>query len=236
FICLNFLVNAKDAIEGDGEIYISLSKVEDSINQRTYVKISIKDTGAGIPEEILPKIFDPFFTTKEKGSGLGLFLVNHHIKGLDGFIEVESKIGRGTTFHIYVPLVFERPIALIHQEVFITGKTIYLVEDEEEIRNLLKEVLTERGAQVYAFSEGKELLESLDKLERPDLILLDLNLPDVDGRDLIMKVKNKIPTVKVIYITGDIFILSEIPEDKVLLKPFKVEELMKKILSLFKNG
>ncbi|MFN4220588.1 MAG: PAS domain S-box protein, partial [bacterium] len=62
FICLNFLVNAKDAIEGDGEIYISLSKVEDSINQRTYVKIGIKDTGRGIPEEILPKIFDPFFT------------------------------------------------------------------------------------------------------------------------------------------------------------------------------
>lgn len=235
YIFLNFLTNARDAIDNEGEIYISINKTEDSTNQRSYIKLTIRDTGSGIPEEIIPRIFDPFFTTKEKGSGLGLFLVNHHIKGLDGFIEVESKVGVGTTFHLYVPIVLERPINLIQKEVSLKGKKIIIVEDEEEIRYSLKEALQERGALVYTFAEGEELLKNLDKLKRPDLMLIDLNLPDIYGRDLIIKVKDKIPTVKILYLTGDIFILSEIPESKVLLKPFKIEELFQKIIYLLQN-
>lgn len=235
YIFLNFLTNAKDAIDNEGEIYISINKTEDSTNQRSYIKLTIRDTGSGIPEEIIPRIFDPFFTTKKKGSGLGLFLVNHHIKGLDGFIEVESKVGVGTTFHLYVPIDLERPINLIQKEVSLKGKKIIIVEDEEEIRDTLKEALQERGALVYTFAEGEELLKNLDKLKRPDLMLIDLNLPDIYGKDLIIKVKDKIPTVKILYLTGDIFILSEIPESEVLLKPFKIEELFQKIIYLLQN-
>lgn len=236
YIFLNFLANAKDAMSGEGEIYLSVNKYKDPVNQKNYVKVSIRDTGYGIPEELISKIFEPFFTTKEKGSGLGLFLVNHHIKILGGFIEVESKLGSGTTFHLYLPLITESTFISTKKEITLEGKIVYVIEDEEDIRETIKEVLEDKGANVFSFSGGREVLEKIDELEKPDLILVDLNLPDLDGRDLIIKIKDKVPSLKILYLTGDIFVLSELPEEKVLLKPFKLEELMQKISSLLENG
>lgn len=236
YILLNLLSNAKDAMEGAGNIYLSVRTYEDHINNKKYVKLSIRDTGPGISEEILPKIFEPFFTTKEKGSGLGLFLVSHHIKNLEGFVEVESELNKGTIFYLYVPLVSERSTCSSTTEITLQNKVIYLLEDEEEIRESIKLVLTERGARVLAFGRGGDLINKLPTLERPDLALIDLNLPDMEGREVVMRLNEIFPHVKVIYITGDIFILSEIPEERVLLKPFKIEDLCNKILSLLNEG
>ncbi|MGB9761419.1 MAG: hybrid sensor histidine kinase/response regulator, partial [Caldimicrobium thiodismutans] len=228
YIFLNLLKNSKDAIEGEGDIFIYLSTYEDTQKLKRYVKLSVKDTGSGIPEEILPKIFDPFFTTKEKGSGLGLFLVKHHIKNLEGFIEVESSPGKGTTFFIYVPLCEERLI-FSPKELSLKDKVFIIVEDEEEILENLRDLLQEEGAKVYTFTSGKALLSSWDNLEKPHLLIIDLNLPDIGGREIAISLKEKDPSLKILYITGDIFALSEIPEEKVLLKPFKIEELFEKI-------
>lgn len=228
YILLNLLTNAKDAMEGKGDIFISFSTFEDVPRKKKYIKLSIRDTGCGIPEDILPKIFDPFFTTKEKGSGLGLFLVNHHVKSLEGFIEVESKLGEGTTFSIYVPLCEERPLSPA-KEISLKDKVIFIVEDEEEIREALKTLLEEQESKVYTFEAGEALLEKWGSLERPDLIIVDLNLPDISGRELVEALKNRDPALKILYITGDIFALSDVPEDKILIKPFKIEELFEKI-------
>lgn len=228
YILLNLLINSKDAMEGKGDIFISLNTFEDVSNMKRYVKLCVKDTGPGIPEDILLKIFDPFFTTKEKGSGLGLFLINHHVKSLEGFIEVDSNPGQGATFCIYVPLCEDRPL-LPSKEISFKDKVIFIVEDEEEIRETLKTLLEEHNIRVYTFNSGKSLLEKWETLERPDLIIVDLNLPDIHGRELITALKDKDPTLKFLYITGDIFALSEVPEDKVLIKPFKIEELLEKI-------
>lgn len=236
YIFLNLFINAKDAMEGEGEIYVAISTYEDKINGRKYVKISIRDTGPGIPEEVISRIFDPFFTTKEKGSGLGLFLVKHHINNLKGFIEVESKLNRGTTFFLYVPLVSEIPICSPTQEVSLKDKVIYLVEDEEEIRESLKVVLTEKGAKVFAFEKGEDLLEELNTLEAPDIVLIDLNLPDMEGREVVRRLTEVFPQLKALYLTGDVFILSEIPEERVLLKPFKIEDLCAKISKILNEG
>ncbi len=228
YIFLNLLKNSKDAIEGEGDIFIYLSTYEDTQKLKRYVKLSVKDTGSGIPEEILPKIFDPFFTTKEKGSGLGLFLVKHHIKNLEGFIEVESSPGKGTTFFIYVPLCEERLI-FSPKELSLKDKVFIIVEDEEEILENLRDLLQEEGAKVYTFTSGKALLSSWDNLEKPHLLIIDLNLPDIGGREIAISLKEKDPSLKILYITGDIFALSEFPEEKILLKPFKIEELFEKI-------
>lgn len=236
YIFLNLFTNAKDAMEGEGEIYVSVSTYEDKINGKKYVKISIRDTGPGIPEEVIPSIFDPFFTTKEKGSGLGLFLVKHHINNLKGFIEVESKLNRGTTFSLYVPFVSETPICSSIKEVSLKDKVIYLVEDEEEIRESLKMVLTEKGAKVFAFEKGEDLLEVLNTLEPPDIVLIDLNLSDMEGREVVRRLTEVLPQLKAIYLTGDVFILSEIPEERVLLKPFKIEDLFAKISNILNEG
>lgn len=232
YIFLNFLANAKDAMEGEGEVYISICKYEDSANKKQYIKISIKDVGCGIPEENISKIFDPFYTTKEKGSGLGLFIVNHHIKGIEGFIEVESRLGHGTIFHIYVPLVMESPVKVSSKEFDLIDKIIYVVEDDEGISEAIKEFLQAKGAKVYVFKEGEELFKNFSHLEKPHLLIVDLNLPDISGKELVMKMKDPLPDLKVLYLTGDIFILSELPEKKVLLKPFKLEDLHGKVISI----
>ena len=232
YIFLNLLSNAKDAMQGEGSIYISLGIYEDKVNNKKYLKIAVKDTGPGIPEEILPHIFEPFFTTKDKGSGLGLFLVNHHVKTLEGFIEVESKVGEGTTFYLYLPLFVEKPLLTIPKEEALKDRVLFLVEDEEDIRESLKEILEERGMKVYAFSRAETLLEKIASLERPHLLMVDLNLPGMDGRELVTHIEKIYPALKILYITGDIFILSEIPEEMVLFKPFKIEEVIEKVSSL----
>lgn len=231
YIFLNLLSNAKDAMEGEGDIYISLSKYEDLVNNKKYLKISIKDTGKGIPEEVLPHIFKPFFTTKEKGSGLGLFLVNHHIKNLEGFIDVVSQVGKGTTFYLYIPLFDDLSVGKSEKRLdILRNKIIYLLEDEEGTREVLKEFLEEKGLKVFSFRSGEELVNEISELPKPDAVIVDINLPGMSGKEVTNYLQKIFPNTPVIYLTGDIFLLSEIPEEEILLKPFKFEELLEKLL------
>ncbi len=228
YIFLNFISNAKDAIEGEGTISLILrTKTEEG---KKYLLVFIKDTGCGIPEEYLDKIFQPFFTTKEKSSGLGLFLVKSHINNIGGKIEVESEVGKGTIFKVYVPLV---EVKKIEKEKKKPEETyIILVEDEEETRKNLKEILETEGYKVYVFSSGKEVKENLSEIERADLLISDLHLPDIKGGELYQILKQKFPNIDVIFLTGDIFGLAELPSNRVILKPFSINDLFLKIKEL----
>lgn len=228
YIFLNFISNARDAIENTGFIYIILrTKTE---GPQKYLVIFIKDTGCGIPEEYINKIFEPFFTTKEKSSGLGLFLVKNHIYNIRGKIEVESELGKGTIFKLYIPVVEFKKVEKERkrpEEIYIV-----LIEDDDGIRKNLEEILKAEGFNVIAFSCGKELEENLPKIEKADLLIADFHLPDIKGGEVYQRLKRKFPHLDVIFLTGDIFGLAELPSNRVILKPFKVEDLIFRIKEL----
>ncbi|MCX8041794.1 MAG: ATP-binding protein [Thermodesulfobacteriaceae bacterium] len=231
YIFLNFITNAKDAIGYEGEIFINLRTVFDEKKALNYLVISIRDTGTGIAPENLKKIFTPFFTTKERGSGLGLFLVNSHIKNLGGFIELESELGKGSTFRIYIPLIEEKSIS--EKKIKKLSKDrkvkILIVEDEEEIKNFLEILIKQKRYEVISYSNAEEVLQNLDQLKEIDLLVVDLNLKDFSGKKLYEILKEHISDLKVLYLSGDIFSLVEIPEEQILLKPFNIEDFYYKI-------
>ncbi|MDN5379136.1 ATP-binding protein [Thermodesulfobacterium sp.] len=247
YIFLNFISNAKDAIEDEGEIEIALSL---KTLEKKYLIIKIKDNGCGIPEENLEKIFMPFFTTKKESSGLGLFLVKNHITSLGGKIEVESKVNLGTTFKIWVPALSVTLLSnpLINPNVNsgnvpalsvtllsplkkseIKKLNIILLEDELEILTSMQEILEGEGHQVWAFSNYEELEKNLDKISSPDLLITDYHMPGIKGFEVYQNLKQKFPDLKVLFLTGDLLSLAELPSFKLLLKPFTVEQLLAKI-------
>ncbi len=227
YIFLNFINNAKDAIEEEGKIEIKL-RSSMGFDKNKYLSIFIKDTGCGIPEEDLDKIFQPNFTTKENGSGLGLFLIKNHIETIGGRIEVESTLGKGTVFKLYVPILSIKTLTSgkIHKPEEVV---IVLIEDEEPIRNSLKDLLKLKGYNVYAFSSFKEFKKEMENFKKIDLLISDFHLPDIDGPAFYKFLKEKFPEIEVIFLTGDILTLAELPSYRMLLKPFKIEDLLAKI-------
>ncbi|WP_028840960.1 ATP-binding response regulator [Thermodesulfobacterium hveragerdense] len=225
YIFLDFISNAKDAIEDEGEIEIALSL---KTLEKKYLIIKIKDNGCGIPEENLEKIFMPFFTTKKESSGLGLFLVKNHITSLGGKLEVESKVNLGTTFKIWVPALSVSLLTPL-QKSEIKKLKIILLEDEPEILANIQEILEGEGHQVWAFSNYEELEKNLDKISSPDLLITDYHMPGIKGFEVYQNLKQKFPDLKVLFLTGDLLSLAELPSFKLLLKPFTAEQLLAKI-------
>jgi CheY-like chemotaxis protein len=213
------------------------------------IKIIFEDTGCGIPEKIKGKIFEPFVTTKGAlggseipGTGLGLFLSYGIIDGYLGKIEVESEVGKGAKFTILIPVSKNLPSKAIKEieikpSIEIERKLkILLVDDEETIVSGLKKFLESRGHQVTASLRGIEGLK-LTKKEKYDIVLSDITMPDMDGIELIKKIKEQDQKTKVIVITGHI--MREMEEkakeagaDEVLIKPFKNDVLCSAISKL----
>jgi signal transduction histidine kinase/CheY-like chemotaxis protein len=215
-VITNLVINSKDAMPQGGEIKIKLShlKLDDKppiegMMPGNWISMSISDTGTGIPSEILPHIFEPFFTTKEpgKGTGLGLAQVYSIVKQFNGFIDVKSKEGEGTTFTVYFP---EQPmpeqisIGVLSEELYYgKGEVILLVEDEPEVLALNKTILERLGYNVITAMNGRDALE-IYKREggRIDLVLTDIVMPEMSGAELFYKLRKLNPDVKVIVLTG----------------------------------
>ncbi len=203
-VIMNLAVNARDAMPSGGTLIIRTENIflsyEDSKNipesrPGKFVSISIEDTGIGMEKNILPRIFEPFFSTKEagKGTGLGLSVVYGIIKQHNGWINVFSEPGKGSTFRVYLPAFSERledesQEAVSLQEFQGNGERILLVEDEKGVQSLAKTGLKENGYTVFEASNAKEAVEIFKREEGNfDLIFTDVVLPDTDGLQLIEK-------------------------------------------------
>lgn len=247
---VNLLVNARDAMPDGGHLNIETSNVEwaeedfRSIPERKpgcYVMIRISDDGTGIPPEVQPRIFEPFFTTKEagQGTGLGLSVVHGIVKQSDGFIEVDSRVNKGTSFTLYFPAVKEHISIAPVETKFIPPKvgseTVLLVEDEEGIRKIIRLALEKQGYTVIEAGNGQEALAAAESHAGViEIVLTDMILPVMSGRQLSKLLIARYPGIKVIYMTGytDNAILRQgLNHDSpaLLQKPFSMAELIQKV-------
>jgi PAS domain S-box-containing protein len=214
---LNLIVNARDA--GATKIWIKTENdmVEEEYADRhldlrpgDYIRITITDNGGGIPKENLDKIFEPFFSTKEKGkgTGLGLAVTYGSIRQAGGALWVYSESGKGTTFRIYLPRTTEQvtvPVpARVPVELRENGKrTIVLVEDEEPVRRVIRDMLKQQGYGVLEVDDPTHVTQFLQDANRqPDLLLTDIVMPGINGLDVAREVKKMFPRIQVIYMSG----------------------------------
>ncbi|HTY85989.1 MAG TPA: PAS domain S-box protein [Candidatus Acidoferrum sp.] len=246
-VLLNLAVNARDAMPKGGQLAVRIAIVD--INEAhiqrhpearvgRFVCVSNSDTGCGIPPENLQRIFEPFFTTKEvgKGTGLGLATVYGIVKQHQGWVEVESTVGQGTTFRIFIPYVgsaqteTERPTT----QIAVRGgdETILLVEDEKPVRELVSRVLQKYGYQVLQAGTGAEAVQIWNQHKSQiALLFTDLVMPDnMNGRELAEKLRAESPGLRVIFtsgysadIVGKDFKLE--PELNFLQKPYQPQTL-----------
>jgi len=227
-VLLNLYLNASDAMPGGGTLYIETENVilsesripANESKQEKFVKITVTDTGIGMDDETIRRIFEPFFSTKERGRGTGLGLASVYgiIRGNNGFIDVASEINKGTTFEIYFPASGSDK-KVLHAEkddsaVPLKGvETILLVDDESIIRKIGCELLKTLGYDVICAGSGMEAIEMLKnavekptpgdhKQKKPDLVLLDMIMPEMGGSETFAEIKKINPSMKVLLASG----------------------------------
>jgi CheY-like chemotaxis protein len=214
-VILNLAVNARDAMPGGGKLTIETADVEldgrahPGLDAGRYVMLAVTDTGCGMPKSIQEHIFEPFFTTKEKdkGTGLGLATVYGIVKQSGGAIAVYSEVEAGSTFKIYLPRVEAvaepLPSHPSTAEPERGSETVLLVEDDPAVRGLTHEVLTDAGYHVLEAASGPEALELVDNyIARIDLLLTDVVMPRMNGRELARRLEELRPGLPTLYMSG----------------------------------
>lgn len=243
-VLLNLCVNAKEAIEGNGKIKLEASNItidEENIfkypllNKGKYVHFSVSDNGTGIEEQNVQKIFDPYFSTKvkETGSGLGLYVTYGIIKAHSGHVEVTSTIGQGTTFDVYLP-AFEPTVA---EKTAQTDKIILLIDDEVMLRDLLAEMLESNGYNVIKVGSGSEGLRILTEEIKADLVIIDYNMPEMNGLETVQKIRGLDFKMPVILSSGSMGLeenlnLKEAGITATLTKPYEFDTMFSTIQKL----
>jgi PAS domain S-box-containing protein len=247
-IVLNLLVNARDAMPQGGKLVLAAENMvvdeghaKQYFNAKpgNYVTVSVTDTGTGIPPEVLDRIFDPFFTTKEvgKGTGLGLSTVMTIVKSYGGLITVNSTLGKGTEFKVFIPAT---TVDTHHQKEDSQrklpsghGESILVVDDEVSIREITKETLEAYGYKIQTAKDGVEALTYIEKNRNKfRLVLTDMMMPNMDGGSLIRTLQRLAPEIKIIAVSGltDPETLDKIKSSRVeafLPKPIQAENLLK---------
>lgn len=263
-VIINLVVNARDAMPDGGSVAIttanyiqreSVMRGQDEMPAGRYVAITVVDTGCGIPPEIIQRIFEPFFSTKEIGSGtgLGLSTVYGVVRQTGGFVHVDSKVGKGTTFVVYLPVLDDNAKVEVQETVEetsdekpgpdLTGAgSILLVEDEDAVRVFSTRALKNKGYNVFEARSGEEALEVLEKHGNEiDLTVTDVVMPQMDGPTLYKHMQERWPRMKVVFVSG-------YTEDRLreqfksgetihfLGKPFSLKQLASKVKELLEEG
>ncbi len=208
-VVINLAINARDAMPAGGQLRIETHNVCPPGHVGNYVQLLVRDTGIGMDELVKSHIFEPFFTTKEagKGTGLGLATVHGIVTQSGGFVEVESQSGAGATFKVYLPAPdLSQALAVTNDDTsrLLRGdETILLVEDEDAVRQLARTILEGRGFQVLSAPSGPEALEVLGReAQQIDLLLTDIVMPQMSGRQLAENALRLRPDLKVVFISG----------------------------------
>ncbi len=250
-ILANLCVNARDAIESNGKVTIETANVtiDDAycnshfgFKQGEYVMLAVSDDGVGMPADVLAHIFEPFFTTKAegKGTGLGLATVYGIVRQNQGFINVYSEPQKGTTFKVYLPRYVgeEEAAALPTTEKAVEpskGETILVVEDEPAILKVSTLMLGKLGYRVLAASNPKEALQVVESSNQTiDMLVTDVVMPEMNGRELAEKLKEKFPNLRVLFMSGytaNVIVHHSVLDKSVsfIQKPFLMTELAAKI-------
>jgi nitrogen-specific signal transduction histidine kinase/ActR/RegA family two-component response regulator len=246
-VIINLAINARDAMAQGGSLTlhtgwrdIAAGEIPDLAPGR-YSMVSVTDTGSGMSEEVQARIFQPFFTTKPKGRGTGLGLATCAvvIKHYAGAIRFETTLGSGTTFHVLIPQTASPALNLdfnFDDELGTGSETILIVEDDEAIRNVTSAILRSLGYQVFPFPGGHEALEFCSGPGAPafDLLLSDIVMPNMGGRELAERLLSLRPGLRVLFMSGyvdDPVILQAVQEAAVpfLEKPFTRDILARKV-------
>ena len=249
-VILNLAVNARDAMPQGGKLTIETQNVyldnqyarrHTAIQPGNYVMLAVSDTGCGIDAETQVRMFEPFFTTKEqgKGTGLGLSTVYGIVKQSGGHLWVYSEVGKGTTFKIYLPRIDEviesdetrSALAELPQG----RETVLLTEDEEQVRQMIRTILEMGGYRVLEASGGEEALTLYEQHEgQIDLIMTDVVMPGISGRELAQSLETLHPGIRVLYMSGytdDAIVRHGLLDQEIafLQKPFTPDALMRKV-------
>lgn len=247
-ILLNLVINACDAMPNGGKLHIQTENVavEESLAPKLgvapgpFVRLTISDTGTGMAEEIRAHIFEPFYTTKAvgKGSGLGLATVYGIIKQSGGYIDVDSKVGRGTSFQVYLPatrLATSRELPPPAQLQSGDGATILVVEDSEPLRDLIFETLETMGYTALMAQDGHQAIRICTQFSASiDLLLTDVVMPKMKGPEVMRRVKQMRPDIGVLFMSGytnDVTLRQGVSNAEVsfIQKPFSSTELTHKL-------
>jgi CheY-like chemotaxis protein len=254
---MNLCLNSRDAMPGGGELAIETDNVtideegaRQSLEARAgeFVRLRVSDSGCGIAAEILPHIFEPFFTTKEpgKGTGLGLAMVFGIVKQHHGWIECYSEVNQGTRFDIFLPRHRVEPpnlpaAAQPSLEISTATETILLVDDEPMLRDLGRRILQRHGYQILLAEDGRQAVEIYRREQQHiDLVILDLTMPHLSGRDALQQLLQINPAVRVVlasgYFSED---LTESGQEGVLSfisKPYRDQDLVNTVRSILEEA
>ncbi len=251
-VIMNLVVNAGDALEGGGDIIIETKNVELDPETRdidldvrsgAHVVIAVSDSGCGMDRETISHVFEPFYTTKEKGkgTGLGLSIVYGFVKELGGDIRVSSERDVGTTFELFIPVSLKgksenRGVRLSSDSTVSSGtETILVVDGEEDIRNFIYELISDKGYNVLMAEAGKEALRVADEYNGViHLLLTDIVIPRMTGFELFEKISASRPEIQALYTTGyveDGEVQKQVSriQERLVTKPFVPEKLLLKI-------
>jgi signal transduction histidine kinase/CheY-like chemotaxis protein len=260
-VLMNLAVNARDAMPGGGKLTIETSNIylddaycrlHSGLVPGDYVMLSISDTGCGMDEKTEENIFEPFFTTKEpgKGTGLGLSTVYGIVKQSGGHIGFYSQLQKGTTFNIYIPMAADAEAAGFkakeqeskEPKAVEGSESLLVVEDQEHLREMMVESLKLYGYRVIAAQDGAEALEICQQKKQSfDLLITDVVMPEMNGKELAEKIVRQSPGIKTLYISG--YTEDTIGDHHILLeglsflpKPFSPTALAQKVRQILDTG
>jgi signal transduction histidine kinase len=256
-LVINLSVNARDAMAHGGVLTLATGNVtldqafavtHPGAKAGSYAMLSVADTGIGMPQDVMKRVFEPFYTTKERGhgTGLGLAAVYGTVKQLGGYIGVESLPERGSTFTIYLPTT-TRPIdrsavSLSDAAPRVGTETVLLVEDEAGVRTFVRTVLRRFGYRVLEADSAETALNLVAHVDGPiDLLLTDVVLPGLDGRELALQLTRDRPSLRVLFMSGYASALTTVdgfllPGAHLLEKPFTAQALLAKTRDLLGTG
>jgi nitrogen-specific signal transduction histidine kinase len=252
-VVMNLVINARDACGPGGKIRLVTDAVDvdgpiaalvPGLNRGAYVTLSVVDNGTGMNEATKSRLFEPFFTTKPRGQGTGLGLATVYgiVVQSGGAIHVESEFGRGSRFTVYLPR--EREVAsstsrVVEAPVATSARTVLLVEDEQAVRELVRIILERAGHRVVEAASPEEAIAQFNAMESVDLLLTDVVMPMMSGFDLFHKLVERLPSLRVLFISGytDYALFEPTIADKgaaFLEKPFSAEALISKVREVLK--